>query len=256
MSHLDTPPPDTAAAQRPAAAAVGTAGGSPRRRGLSLAAFVVGLGSLLLGAAPVIAVVPVVGGVVAVLLAVVALRPDGPGRTGTGFAVSGIALGGLAVVVAVLVWVGTAAAVRAIERAELDAVPENAAAARTSAVVDQAAVQDAVVTDEPARVHQDADPVVAGGRRDFSGISCEVLGAEAVLLSRQLTGDDPALLAIRDPVAVADHRSDHAPPVGAEESLVLACRGTATWADSTTSPVLTELTVDAGGDLVVGYAGE
>ena len=269
MSHLDAPfaptgehvasTPDAAAApQQPDAGAPFGAPVVPSRRsGLALAAFVVALVSLLVSAIPFVNAVSVVGGLVAVVLAVVALRKLVPGVTGKGFAIAGIVLGALAVVVAAVVWVVTAMAIQAIESGELDAVLEEAAAAQESALVEQEVVEDVVATDDATAPSDaaSADPAAAVAG-DFSDITCDVLAEEAVAMSAELAEGGDVLTAVTASAIVEDHRTDATVPAGDDESLVLSCQGTATWADATESPVLTELTLDANGELAVYYAGE
>jgi hypothetical protein len=253
MSHLDTPLAPTG--EHVASAPDGAPVTPSRRSGLALAAFIVALVSLLVSAIPFVNVVSVVGGLVAVVLAIVALRKLVPGVTGKGFAVAGIVMGALSAVVAAVVLVVTVMAVQAIDSGELDAVLEEAAAAQESAVVEEEVVEDVVATDAAAEDVAAADPAAAAAG-DFSDLSCDILAEEAVAMSAELAEGGDVLTAVTASAIVEDHRTDAVLPAADEESLVLSCRGTATWADATESPVLTEVTLDANGELGVYYAGE
>lgn len=292
MTHLDAPPAPTGEAApsstdagvtppAPAAAPAADPPSSPARRsGRAVAGFVVGLVALLVSAIPVLNLVSVVGGVVAVVLAVVALRRLDAGVPGKGFAVAGLVLGVVSVILAVVVSVAMAVAVeRAVASGELDAVLAQAGNAqaggsRDVVAADGAADGDATVataesaadptagdgtaddTDDPATVvPATGDPAAAAApREDFSHLDCDTLVVEAVAMSKDYPGAD--LTEIWEAVVVEDHRVDHAAPAGADHSLVLSCRGRGVWADGLESPVLMELTIDAAGELYVGYAGE
>lgn len=266
MSHLDAPyappgdpAPSTPSAQPPfgATAPPGVPAGPARRSGLALAAFVVGLVALLLSAIPVVNVVSIVGGIVAVVLAVLALRTLVPGATGKGFAIAGLVLGAVSVVVATIIWVVMGLAVQAWESGDLEAAL--AEAAQDVAVSEDGAAQDAAVGEEAATddaAASDPASAPAAGTEDFSDISCDILGEEAVLLSQETAAGEAALVKIRESAVVEDNRTDYTLPTGVEESLVLSCRGTAAWDDTAESSVLTELTIDADGELFVAFVPE
>jgi hypothetical protein len=233
-----------------------------RRSGLALAAFVVGLVSILVCLIPVVNVVSIVGGLVAVVLAVLALRKLAPGITGKGFAITGLVLGAVSVVVAVLMLVAIGAAVKTLDDSgELDAILEEVEAAQegTPAEEPEALPSDAAV-EAPADAAAPA-PAEAGAadvvREDFSDITCDVVREEAIALAQESPEEGaPVLVDILDSVPVEDHRADYALPTGTDESLLLSCRGMAAWDDASQSPILTEVTLDGAGNLYVGAAAE
>ncbi len=246
----------------------GVAGGPatlpPRRSGLAVAAFVVGLLSVLVCAIPVINLAALVGGVVAVVLAIVALRKLVPGVTGKGLAIAGLVLGAVSVAVAVVVSVLLAMAAQSFDAEEFEALLEEVEAAEESGVAgdgpqalpaEEPAAEAAPVEAAPAEPAPDAATDVA--REDFSDLTCDLVALEAVAMSAEAPEEGvPALVDLRESAAVEDHRADYAVPAGTDESLVLSCRGTGTWADGTESPVLTEVTINGTGEVFVAYAGE
>lgn len=264
----DTDAPYTTPAGEPASTPRHDAGGQPvpvradgaspsRRSGLAIAALVVGILSILLCLIPVVNIVSIVGGIAALVLGIVALRKLVPGVNGKGMAVAGIVLGALSAVVAVVVSVVLGLAIGdAIESGELDQVIEDAAAQEEAGAGDEAVADP---PQAPAATEPATDPAgvpVEVAREDFSDLDCAVLGDEAVFMSQEEDTGVPALIKVRESVVVEDHRTDYATPTGVEESLVLSCRGTAAWDDTTQSSVLTELTIDADGELFIAYAAE
>jgi hypothetical protein len=241
------------------------AGGFPvvppqRRSGLAIAAFVLGLLSILVCLIPLVNVLAVVGGLIAVVLGIVALRKLVPGAGGKGFAITGIVLGAVSLVVAVLMLVVIGTAVKSLDDSgELDAILEEVEAAQEAgAPVEE---PEAVASEAPAEAVEAAPAEAPAGapdvvREDFAGLDCDALGAEAVAMSQESADAGAVLLDVRESTPVEDHRTDYAVPAGADESLVLSCRGTAAWDDATQTSVLTELTIDADAELYVFYTAE
>jgi hypothetical protein len=231
----------------------------PRRNGLALTAFVVGLVSILVCLIPLVNVLSVLGGLVAVVVAIVALRRLTPGVTGKGFAIAGLVLGAISAVVAALMLVGLAVAAQSFDSEEFEQLLEEVEAAEEAGVAGDGpqALPTGAPDDAPAQeevsLEAGTDGVV---REDFSGVTCDVLAEEAVLVSQSLDDGEADLVKIRESAVVEDHRADYLPPAGAEESLLLSCRGTAAWTDLSESAVLTQLTIDADGEVFVAYISE
>jgi hypothetical protein len=77
--------------------------GSPRRRGMAVASFVIGLVSLLLGWVPVIAVLAAVGVVIALVFGIIGIRrASAQGGYGRGLAIAGVVLSVVAIPVCVV----------------------------------------------------------------------------------------------------------------------------------------------------------
>ncbi|WP_298458743.1 DUF4190 domain-containing protein [uncultured Cellulomonas sp.] len=106
-----------------------------RPSGLAVAALVVGIVSLLVCWVPVVNAVSIVGGIVAVVLGILALRKLTAGRPGKGFAVTGIVLGAVSALVAIAIWVVLAFAVAGLEEGDLDSGVVDDASAAQHAVV-------------------------------------------------------------------------------------------------------------------------
>ncbi|GAA2721353.1 hypothetical protein [Cellulomonas aerilata] len=230
----------------------------PRHSRAAVAAFVVGLVSVVLCALPLVNLISVVGGLVAVVLGVVGLRTLRPGVPGKGFAIAGTVLGAVGLVVAVVMLLVIGAAVKSLdESGELGAILDEVQAVQEAGVGEQPAASTAEVpaevADAPGQPHVGAPELV---REDFSGLTCDVLADQAVAMSQSTAEAGSVLVDVRDAVPVEDHLVDYPVPAGAEESLVLSCRGTATWDDATESSVLTQLTIDSAAELYVDYAAE
>jgi uncharacterized membrane protein len=121
--------PSYGEAQAPYAAGQPYAGGpqQPGRpgSGLAIAAFVIGIVAFLLAWIPVINIVAIIGGIVAVILGAVALSKASKGQAGgKGFAIAGLVLSGIAIVGGILMNVVFGAA---ISSAVDDAVQESIA---------------------------------------------------------------------------------------------------------------------------------
>jgi hypothetical protein len=84
----------------------------------------------------------------------------------------------------------------------------------------------------------------------LTAYDCAMLAKEAVSLSK---GEDIKLIKVRSPKIVKDNRKTYKKPTGDDDALVLSCMGAGVWSDSTDSPVLLDLTVDADGDPFVAY---
>jgi len=122
-------------------------GGQRPTSGLAIAALVVGAISLIIAWVPVINVVSIIGGIVAVVLGVVALRKVRQGTAGgKGLAIAGTVLGGVSLVAAIIVNVALGAVISdAVEAAE-SAAPAVAPSAAPAEPADQQTVD----TEEPA----------------------------------------------------------------------------------------------------------
>lgn len=157
MSHPNDPTP------------VGTqpvvpTGQKPLSSGMAVTAFVVGLIGFLTAFIPVINAVSIVGGIVAVVLGVLAVRKANAGQAaGKGLAVAGLVLGALAVIGGIIANLLFGAAVTAIDEAVQDteqriadqeadrgtAVDDGAAGTETEGTAsDDAATDDAATDDE------------------------------------------------------------------------------------------------------------
>lgn len=127
--------------------------------GLAIAALVVGAISLIVAWVPVINVISIIGGIVAVVLGVVALRKVGRGAAGgKGMAIAGTVLGGVSLVAAIIVNIFLGAAIsEAVDAAE------SAASAAPSAAPADPADEQTVDTEQPAEPADAEAPAAAGG---------------------------------------------------------------------------------------------
>jgi len=107
-----------------------------RPSGQAVAALVIGIVSVLLCLIPVVNAISIVGGVVAVVLGMLALRKLVPGRpAGKGFAITGIVLGAVSAVVAIAMWIVLSIAVAGLEEGDLEGgVVDDASAAQHTVV--------------------------------------------------------------------------------------------------------------------------
>ncbi|GIG30809.1 DUF4190 domain-containing protein [Cellulomonas marina] len=207
----------------PGAATSGWQGGSrpAPRSGTAVTALVVGLLALLGCLVPVLNLGSVGLGLAAVVLGLVALRRLVPPTTGRGMAIAGIVTGAIGLVVAAAMWVVLVALGASVDEGDLESFAED---------------------------------LSVGAAASYD---CATLGDEAVGVSAtEAAAGDPTLLAVTEAVVVEDHRTALTLPTDGEEALVLSCRGTATWSDGTTTPVLTELTIDTDGGLYAAYTQE
>lgn len=248
---------------------------------LAVASTALGVLALVLvltpGAFPV-GLVGLVTGVVGLVLGVIALRSPAPGGRGRGAAVAGVVLGSVSVVVAVALTALLWAALTSIgdgpgdQAAPADAgggteggrtttsgpAPDEGTGEGTGEgqVYGQAQPpeqgQDGTVVTEVA-----APPVPdPAARVDFSSVTCDLIGDEAVSIS-QATADLPVrLVDVRDTRPVEDRRPEYPLPEPGGESTVMSCRGTADWDDGASSSVYLVLTVDPAGVPFVAYLRE
>lgn len=137
--------------------------------------------------------------------------------------------------------------------------------ARPALAIDgaQARVEPAPPAAEPAPAQDQApveDPVVPDGasesRIDFTGVTCDMIGDEAVYIS-QGTADLPIrLIDVRETYPIEDLRPQYPLPVPGVESTVMSCGGIGDWDDTSSSHVYLELTVSSEGAQYVYYLRE
>lgn len=88
---------------------------------------------------------------------------------------------------------------------------------------------------------------------DVTGSTCEEVAESAVKISGE-SNADVKLIKVRATKVKTDNRKTVVKPTsGAGDALVLACTGTGVWSDTSTTPVLIKMTVDADGELFVSY---
>ncbi|KAE8764086.1 DUF4190 domain-containing protein [Georgenia thermotolerans] len=94
--------------------------------GLAIAAFVIGIVAFLMAWIPVINVVAIIGGIVAVVLGAIALSKASKGQAGgKGLAIAGLVLSGLAIVGAILMNVVFGAALSAVDDAVQESIQDS-----------------------------------------------------------------------------------------------------------------------------------
>lgn len=80
--------------------------------------------------------------------------------------------------------------------------------------------------------------------------SCTDLAEEAAGLESD-TG--VSLLKVRDPQVTQDNRADYTAPTGADEVVLLQCKGTGVFSNGMTNRVKIEATIDADEDMFVSW---
>lgn len=81
--------------------------------------------------------------------------------------------------------------------------------------------------------------------------TCADLAKEAADIGENALG--VSLLKVRAPEITKDHRTDYTVPTGAEDVVVLQCKGTGVFSSGETGNVKLEMTVDADEDMFVSW---
>lgn len=256
------PDPAFPAQQPPYVGGPGAPVPATRTNGVAIAALVVGALSVFFSWVPVAGVL---GGVVAVVLGVVGLRKASGGVDGRGLALGGVVAGALALLIGAVVTIITFVAISRADATfeQLEQSQQEAQDALDQAVEEEPLVEDESVevvdepVDEPVEEPVD-DPGVteAEGRLDFSHVTCDLVGEEAVAISAANADVTTPISTVTETVLLADHRADYPVPTGTEEAVVMTCGGTATFGDGTTAYIAMDLSVDGAGTSYVFYTTE
>jgi len=140
------------------------------KNGMATAALVVGIVALLLCLIPFVNVVSIVGGLVAVVLGVLAMKKAKAGAPGKGMGVAGVVLGAISAVVALIVTVVAGMAIgavsdevnAAIEEAETELGTELATEPTDETAADDEAEAEEPAVEEPAAAAGMGEPVRDG----------------------------------------------------------------------------------------------
>jgi hypothetical protein len=158
--------------------------------GMAIAAFVIGIVALLLAWIPIINVISIVGGIVAVVLGIIAIRKVGRGEAGgKGFAITGIVLAGLAIIGSILMNVVFGAVLSEVDKT-VQRELESAAATVEEEVADAEAALD---TEEPAAVSGDVLPLGQSAEMGEYTIAVNAVNLDAndVMADPSLGNDAP-----------------------------------------------------------------
>ncbi|MFD1505453.1 hypothetical protein FE374_02325 [Georgenia yuyongxinii] len=176
-------PPPPYAAQRPGS-------------GMAIAAFVIGIVALLLAWIPVINVIAIIGGIVAVVLGIISIRKVGRGEAGgKGFAITGIVLAGLAIIGSILMNVVFGAVLNEVDKTVQRELESASAVVEEQAADAEAALdaEESAAVDGAAAPAGDALPLGQSGQMgDYTvAVNAVNLNANEVMADANLFNSAP-----------------------------------------------------------------